>query len=273
MALLKSSWLPNCAMKRVICHWTAGQHQASSLDKEHYHFLVESDGKVIKGNRSIADNVSTTDGVYAAHTLNCNTGSIGVAVCCMVEAVERPFKAGKCPMTQEQWEAMAEVVAELCRFYRISVTPQTGLGHGEVEIRLAIKQKGKWDPMALPWDVGLSKTEVGNAFRALVQSHLDGPLPAEATQFVNVSLKGKEVGRVAMTNGGAWVPAKAVAELFNWTTDEAEGEIRFKGARSPKHAIAVVEMDGAQCIDAEQLATRMGYSLEWDQRSRKVVIT
>ena len=35
MALIDPTWMPNCAMKRVICHWTAGSHKASALDREH----------------------------------------------------------------------------------------------------------------------------------------------------------------------------------------------------------------------------------------------
>src|SRR5688572_500797 len=116
MALVDKAWMPHCAMKRVICHWTAGQNNASELDREHYHILVESDGSLVRGRHSIEDNVSTKDGIYAAHTLDCNTGSIAIAACCMADAHEKPLKAGKCPMTRNQWETMAKVVAELCRF-------------------------------------------------------------------------------------------------------------------------------------------------------------
>jgi hypothetical protein len=47
--------------------------------KEHYHFIIEGDGTVIKGDHDISDNVSTADDDYAAHTRACNTGSIGVS--------------------------------------------------------------------------------------------------------------------------------------------------------------------------------------------------
>jgi len=36
--------------------------------------LIEDDGNLVRGAHSIADNVSTTDGRYAAHTRGCNTG-------------------------------------------------------------------------------------------------------------------------------------------------------------------------------------------------------
>ena len=70
-------------MKRVIAHWTAGAGRASAKDKAHYHRLVEYDGTVVAGAEAVEDNIVTSDGDYAAHTLRLNTGSIGVAMCGM----------------------------------------------------------------------------------------------------------------------------------------------------------------------------------------------
>lgn len=70
-------------MRRIVCHWTAGSHKASALDRTHYHILIEDDGNLVRGTHPISDNVSTADGNYAAHTRRLNTGSIGVSVCCM----------------------------------------------------------------------------------------------------------------------------------------------------------------------------------------------
>ena len=71
-------------MKRIIIHWTAGSHKASSVDKEHYHMIVNGDGTVVNGDHKIEDNLSTADGVYAAHTKGANTGAIGVAMAGML---------------------------------------------------------------------------------------------------------------------------------------------------------------------------------------------
>lgn len=174
MPLLDADWLPTASMKRVIVHWTAGGYTANDIDRKAYHILVRGDGRLVRGTHSIADNASTADGVYAAHTLNCNTGSIGVSACCMMGCVRSPFAAGRAPMRESQWRLMAEVTAELCRFYRIPVSPQTVLGHGEVQATLGIRQRDKWDPMVLPWEPDMSLTQVGIAFRAIVQNHLDG---------------------------------------------------------------------------------------------------
>jgi hypothetical protein len=273
MPKLDASWMPNCAMKRVICHWTAGSYKASSLDREHYHILIESDGKLIRGNRSIADNVSTADGVYAAHTLGCNTGSIGVAVCCMSGSSARPFSGGACPMTPVQWETMCEIVADLCRFYRIPVTPQTVLGHGEVEVMLGIQQRGKWDPMVLPWNTGLSRTEVGTFLRASVRNHLEGPAAAEELMLVTVNLGGKSIGKAPLTDGAVHATPKAVAEALGWTATRKGEQVRFAGAGSPTEMVPLKSIDGKAWIDVEQFARMMGRKVAWDTKSRVLAIT
>jgi hypothetical protein len=170
--LIPADWLTPAAMRRVITHWTAGAYAVSALDREHYHIIIAGDGALVRGDHSIADNVNTGDGDYAAHTRGCNTGSIGVSVACMAGAQERPFVAGPYPMTLVQWTTMARVVAQLCRAYKIPVSPVTVLGHGEVQRNLGIAQAGKWDPMILPWAPTLTFAEVGNKFRAEVQRFL-----------------------------------------------------------------------------------------------------
>lgn len=172
--LLPQDWTPNANMKRIITHWTAGSHTASGLDRHHYHILVETDGNIIRGQFSIkANEKNLKNGHYAAHTLGTNTGSIGIAVCCMAGAKESPFKAGNAPMTKIQWEQLIRITAELCRSYSIPVAPDTVLGHGEVQANLGNQQKGKWDPLILPWDTSLSKQKVGNMFRAEVAKLLN----------------------------------------------------------------------------------------------------
>lgn len=167
---LDPQWTPPCDMKRIIVHWTAGAYRASGLDKQHYHILIQGDGSLVRGDHSIASNEHST-GPRASHTLNCNTCSIGVAVCCMSGAQESPFDAGQFPMTETQWDAMARVVAELCERYDIPVTSQTVLAHGEVEKNLNIKQRGKWDPVVLPWAPTTPRAQVMEGFRAAVRRY------------------------------------------------------------------------------------------------------
>ena len=166
--IVPEDWMPDCAMLRVIAHWTAGAYTVSSTDKQHYHIIVDGDGKLFRGDNSIADNVSTADDDYAAHTKNCNTQSIGISVACMAGAIESPFNAGRYPITQLQWETLAQVAAELCRKYDIAVTPYSVLQHGEVEDNLGIAQDGKWDICKLPWEPSWDTEQVGNDFRSRV---------------------------------------------------------------------------------------------------------
>ncbi|MBX9701151.1 MAG: N-acetylmuramoyl-L-alanine amidase [Acetobacteraceae bacterium] len=163
------AWMMPAHMMRIICHWTAGSYTPSENDLSHYHILIDGDGGLHRGEHTIADNESTADGDYAAHTRGTNTGSIGVSMCCMAGAKERPFDAGVAPMKPEQWDAMVAVVAQLCAAYGIRVTPQTVLGHGEVERNLGRPQSGKWDPMKLPFDSGLTPAQVGQKLRDEVQ--------------------------------------------------------------------------------------------------------
>jgi hypothetical protein len=199
----------------VIIHWTAGAHKASSLDRAHYHILIEDDGNLVRGTHSIRDNALIRNGVYAAHTKDLNTGSIGVSVCCMGGAKESPFRAGNCPMTQKQWDVMAQVVAELCDFYRIDVTERGVLGHGEVERVYRIPQDGKWDPMVLPWNASLSKTQVGKEFRELVRAkragdvkHDEPPVPVKAV------IKGHEFREAQIFNERGVVKVRPLLDTF-----------------------------------------------------------
>lgn len=147
-----ASWMPKADIDRVIVHWTAGQHRASESDRSHYHVLVEFDGHLVRGIPTIDKNdASGIRTGYAAHTLNCNTGSAGVSMCCMALAVESPFSPGPAPMTEAQWRAMVRVVAELCRRYGIPITDRTVLTHAEVQPNLGITQRGKWDVTRLPF--------------------------------------------------------------------------------------------------------------------------
>lgn len=155
---IPASWMPKADLDRVIVHWTAGQNRPSSDDVRHYHVLWASDGQPVRGVPTIDKNdASGVRSGYAAHTLNCNTGSIGVSMCGMMGAVESPFSPGPAPLTQVQWDAMIRGVAQLCIRYGIPVTPQTVLTHAEVQGNLGIRQKGKWDVTRLPFD----KTVVG----------------------------------------------------------------------------------------------------------------
>jgi len=177
--VIPAEWLVPATPKRVICHWTAGAYSVSALDLAHYHVVLEDQealkrGKGVKAYRgvhSIADNDRTMDGDYAAHTAQCNTGSIGLSVACMAGAVRG--NAGRYPLTNLLFERLAQAAAECCRRYHLPVTEQTVLQHGEVERLLGIPQSGKWDVTYLPYEPHLSAVEVGALFRRKVAWYLE----------------------------------------------------------------------------------------------------
>ncbi len=272
MGIINRDWMPPCSMKRIVCHWTAGQHRASDEDRQHYHILVESDGKLIRGVRSIADNVSTADGVYAAHTLGFNTGSIGISACCMSGAIERPFSGGTCPMTRKQWETLAQVAAELAQFYRIPVSPTTVLGHGEVEVNCGKPQKQKWDPMILPRSPTLSRLEVGTMFRAMVQNFIDGPGLEEQIATVQVVFHGRDLGRLPVANGGAFTRSGDVAKLAGWTLerfDDDEAVFRIGGSSK---TFAGILVESESYVDSAEVARELGLTIRWDDATDTLII-
>jgi N-acetyl-anhydromuramyl-L-alanine amidase AmpD len=165
-------------MDRIIIHWTAGGNKANATDKKHYHVLIEGDGRVVAGDHPIKANKAPLSKAYAAHTLNCNTGSIGVSLCGMVGAVESPFKPGNAPITKVQFEAAIKEVARLAKEYGIAVSPKTILTHAEVEANLGIKQRGKWDITILPWDTKVKGAKVvGDLIRSGVAAERTPPKP------------------------------------------------------------------------------------------------
>lgn len=107
-------------MKRIIIHWTAGTYNPNSVDKQHYHFLVDSQGNVINGRYKPIDNENCTDGIYAAHTGGGNTGSIGIAMCGMF-GYSSLLNVGNYPLTKIQCERTFKLCAELAKKYNISI--------------------------------------------------------------------------------------------------------------------------------------------------------
>lgn len=173
-AAVPADWMPAAGIDRIIVHWTAGTNKAGAKDRASYHILIEGDGKLVRGVPTIDKNTRTgVKSGYAQHTGNCNSGSIGISLCGMTGAKERPFSAGSSPLTQIQWDVLPGVIATLCRRYGIRVTPRTVLTHAEVQPTLGIAQKGKWDITHLPFDATkVGASAVGNDMRARASSAL-----------------------------------------------------------------------------------------------------
>lgn len=109
--------------KGVVCHWTGGVYEPNSTDREHYHYLINGDGKVIQGKYKPEDNLNCTDGKYAAHCGGGNTGRIGIALCGMWSSAY--------PIKRIQLEAMCKLIAQLSIKYNIPINTDTIITHSE----------------------------------------------------------------------------------------------------------------------------------------------
>lgn len=182
--IVPAAWMPAAKMERIIAHWTAGTHKATEFDRVHYHILIEADGKLVRGIPSIVGNAAGQTRKRAHHTLNCNTGSIGVSLCCMGGSTESPFNPGKWPMTAAQWDALVLVLADLSERYGITIGPKTVLSHAEVQSNLSIKQRGKWDFTRLAFAPEVKGAKAcGDRMRADAKAALRG----EAVGFASLA--------------------------------------------------------------------------------------
>ncbi len=87
---------------RIFLHWSAGHYGQPFAD---YHINIDADGTLYSDSDSLTEVLS--------HTWRQNVGSVGVSMLCCADAT--PADLGTEPPTEMQVEAMAQVVALLCR--------------------------------------------------------------------------------------------------------------------------------------------------------------
>lgn len=157
-------------MKKIIVHWTAGTLQPNNTEFEHYHFLVNGDGLVVKGKHEPEDNLNCNDGNYAAHTGGGNTGAIGVAMCGMLGFQSR-HSVGKYPLTAKQVEACFKLCAELCQKYNIPV--ENVMTHYEFgKLHPTTTSAGKIDIIYLPPYPDVKENEIGGFIRNKIRWYI-----------------------------------------------------------------------------------------------------
>lgn len=167
---LPLAWLPSASPRALVIHWTGGPNKVTTLDREHYHFIVGTDLAWVRGDNTIADNANVNDGKYAAHTKGFNTGVVGVSLAGMLNAVEGQTD-GPQPIILAQLQEAARAVAQICRHYGIPVTDKTVLTHAEVQPNLGIQQNGKWDITRFPWNDAIKGHRAcGDFIRNLVRN-------------------------------------------------------------------------------------------------------
>lgn len=122
-------------LQRIIFHWTVSCNTPNATDLQHYHFLIDREGKVYSGKCVPEDNINCNDGKYAAHTGGGNTGSIGISYVGMFGYNGRDIASTKYPLTKTQMEAGFKLAAELCKKYKLNLadpmTIQTHYGFGK----------------------------------------------------------------------------------------------------------------------------------------------
>ena len=187
-------------MDGIILHWTAGADGVTHHEADSYNFLIGRDGTITPGKHAPEAQIPPLrKGSYAAHTLNANGNRIGVALDAMGDANERPFRAGRFPITELQLDVLVTFVADLCLKYRIPVTRRTVLSHAEVQPTLGIRQNGKWDISWLPgMDAPGDPVAVGDQLRARILAAMGQPAiePVAFTPVLRRGSKGDAVRRL-----------------------------------------------------------------------------
>lgn len=160
-------------MKKLILHWTAGTNQPCSVDYEHYHYLVNGDGIILKGKYDAKDNENCTDGKYARHCGGGNTGAIGVSMCGMYGFKNRN-DVGKYPLTKQQCEATFKLIAELCKKYGIQIKPENVMTHYEFgQKNRKTSSYGKIDIIYLPPYPDVKQADIGDFIRNKVKWYFE----------------------------------------------------------------------------------------------------
>lgn len=156
-------------MKKIILHWTAGLYYPSKSEKEYYHYLVDKDGKVHKGNYTPEDNLNCNDGKYAAHTGGGNTGAIGVSMCAMYGYKTREC-VGNYPITPIQFESCMKLCAELALKYSINISSSEVMTHYEFGRKNPkTSSAGKIDITYIPPYAWVAKDDCGNFIRSKIR--------------------------------------------------------------------------------------------------------
>lgn len=158
-------------MNKIIIHWSAGAYTPNATDLEHYHFLIDGEGKKHNGKYKPEDNENCNDGKYAAHTGGGNTGAIGVSMCAMA-GFNSAASCGNYPITPVQLEACFKLCAELCKKYNIPVENvwthyEFGINHPDTT------SHGKIDIIYLPPYPLVKRNEVGGFIRSKIRWYLN----------------------------------------------------------------------------------------------------
>mgnify|MGYP003629433539 FL=1 len=161
-------------LHRIHLHWTAGAYGVIDMERRAYNELIDQEGNVHQGVFRPEAQATYRIGHAASHTLNANTGAIGLSVDAMAGAVERPFNPGLSPITESQIDALCERAAHYAILYDIPVARSSILTHAEVQPTLGIRQRFKWDITWLPgMDGPGDPVAVGDRLRRKITAYVE----------------------------------------------------------------------------------------------------
>jgi hypothetical protein len=159
-------------INRIHWHWAASTYSVNWNVRRHYNGVFDYEGNQYDGGcppQQQAAYVPYKVGV--SHTLNANTGAVGLTFAGMAGATANwganTVDQGSYPLTWKGVDAMLEHTAELCRLFDIKPSPWTTITHCEVQTNIGIKQRNKWDIRVMPESKTLlTEKSAGDILRA-----------------------------------------------------------------------------------------------------------
>lgn len=103
---------------KVYLHWSAGHYGQFYAD---YHINIDADGGMYVSTDDFSETLS--------HTWHRNTGAVGIALCCCVDATTNDL--GSEPPTADQIEAMAQVTWKVADALWLTINKDHVMTHGE----------------------------------------------------------------------------------------------------------------------------------------------
>ena len=138
-------------------------------EKECYHYLIDSLGKIHLGKFKPEANLICKTGMYAPHTGGGNTGSIGVSMCAMAD-FKNEKNQGHFPITRTQFEATMKLCSDLAKKYNIKVAPDTVMTHYEFgQKNPNTTSYGKIDIIFLPPYPWIDRDDIGSFIRSKIR--------------------------------------------------------------------------------------------------------
>ena len=154
----------------IVVHWTGGAYQANAVDRLHYHWIVEGDGRIVRGKYRMRDNMRklAPGDLYAAHTGGFNSYRIGLA-CAGMKDYRSPSDVGAYPLKRVQVGRMLRLAARICFVFGLDpLDPRVLCTHREVWTIHGVKgtrNHQKTDIEYLPFRPDLKPDQVGNYLR------------------------------------------------------------------------------------------------------------